>query len=67
MRHNETPPSTKGTIMDTNENISFAKELGKAVVISGAASAATTAGMFAGLLAVGAVISAVQKKTQKKD
>lgn len=44
-----------------NNNESFAKELGKVIIVNGAASAAVTAGMFAGLIAVASVIQKFNK------
>lgn len=46
-------------------NNSFAKEIGKSVIVSGATSAAVTAGMWAGFLAVAVVIQKIADRKKK--
>lgn len=48
-----------------DNNTSFAKELGKSVIVSGATSAAVTAGMWAGLVVVGTVIQKIADRKKK--
>lgn len=44
-----------------NDNTTFVKEAGKAIVLNGLASAAATAGVLAGFVVVGSVINMFQK------
>jgi hypothetical protein len=48
-----------------DNNTSFAKEIAKASLASGAISAASTAGFFGGLLAVGVVIQKIADRKKK--
>lgn len=48
-----------------DNNTSFAKEIAKSVVVSGATSAAVTAGFWTGLVAVAVVVQKIADRKKK--
>jgi hypothetical protein len=48
-----------------SNDTSFAKEIGKSILVSGATSAAVSAGMWAGLLGVAVVVQKIADRKKK--